>query len=261
MQSSFNVIKKNSVLAHGEKEISTIHNPINDNSNDCIKDSLEYSNFENLTKAMIENARRKSDDLISKAYEDAARIEQEAFEKASKKGYDDGYSKGYSDIHDKAVAESEKIIQQARNEYDISLKKVEEARIEADNILKAARQEYEKYLGDKISEIKSIVSLVSEKFLRHEVDDEYALNHIVSEIIGEAKNTSMFIVKCNPLYADELRKTASTLNGKLLYKGDITVLEDASLEKGTVIIEKENGKIMASVENALEKIDELLNEK
>lgn len=261
MQSSFNIIKKNSVLAQGEKEISTIHTILENKGNDYFKDSPEYSNFENLAKAMIENARRKSDQLISGAYEEAAKIEQEALEKGSEKGYKDGYNKGYSDIHDKAVKDSEDIILKARQEYDDSQKKIKQAEAEAERILKAARQEYEKYLDDKTDEIKSIISLIAENFLKYEVEKEDALNNIVSEIISEAKNTSMYIIKCNPLYGEELRKTASTLNGQLMYKGDITVLEDSSLEKGKVIIEMENGRIIASVQNAKEKIDELLNEK
>lgn len=258
MQSSFNVIKNDSIKKNGEKciQIQTNFVPVNKANEENTR--VHIDSYENLAKTMLENARKKSEELISNAYSDLGRIEQEAYQKGMKKGYETGYKEGHDKVYKEASEECNKLRQQAKAEYDNAVLKTNKKTEEGEAILKSAKEEYNNYLESKKEEIKDIITLMVYRVLRHEVKDAAAFNEIVSEIITSAKNSKMFIVRCSGKYAEELRKSAKKINEQYSANKDITVIEDNSLEEGKVVMEKDNGTNIVSVEEALSKMNELL---
>lgn len=261
MQSSFNVIKNDSVKKNDEKcvQIQTSYIPVKKLDEKIEENAKAHiDSYENLAKTMLENARRKSEEIISNAYSEASRIEQEAYQKGIDKGYKEGYKKGHDEEYDKAAKECDKMRQQTQMEYDEAIVKANSIIEAAEAVLRNAKEEYNTYLGSKKEEIKDIVSVIVDRVLRREINNEDAFNEIVNEIITSAKNSKMFIIRCSGRYSEELRKIAKKINEQYSAKKDITVIEDNSIEEGKVTIEKDNGSIIVSVDEALSKIDELL---
>lgn len=257
MQSSFNVIKNDSVKKNDEKcvQIQTSYIPVKKLDEKIEENAKAHiDSYENLAKTMLENARRKSEEIISNAYSEASRIEQEAYQK----GYDKGYKKGHDEEYEKAAKECDKMRQQTQMEYNEAIVKASSIIEAAEAVLKNAKEEYNTYLESKKEEIKDIVSVIVDRVLRREINNEDAFNEIVNEIITSAKNSKMFIIRCSGRYSEELRKIAKKINEQYSAKKDITVIEDNSIEEGKVTIEKDNGSIIVSVDEALSKIDELL---
>lgn len=257
MQSSFNVIKNDSVKKNDEKcvQIQTSYIPVKKLDEKIEENAKAHiDSYENLAKTMLENARRKSEEIISNAYSEASRIEQEAYQK----GYDKGYKKGHDEEYEKAAKECDKMRKQTQMECNEAIVKASSIIEAAEAVLRNAKEEYNTYLESKKEEIKDIVSVIVDRVLRREINNEDAFNEIVNEIITSAKNSKMFIIRCSGRYSEELRKIAKKINEQYSAKKDITVIEDNSIEEGKVTIEKDNGSIIVSVDEALSKIDELL---
>lgn len=247
MQSSYKVIKNTSVAQDGLKEIVTefekkeeVRQKISIETN--AKTFID--SYENLAKTMLENARNQGDDLLSKAFTEAERLEKEAYEKGYKKGYDDAFNKSYEDGYkknlEKAVGEGEVI------------------KNNADNVLRSAVEEKERYLKEKQEEIKSLIINCVECVLKREVKDGDALNNVIFEALSKVKNTKTFIIKGNEMYCEELKNKVELWKEQLPFRGDMLIVADNDIEAGKAIIERENGKIVVSVDMAMEKIKDIL---
>ncbi|MCS4483096.1 hypothetical protein JQ038_13460 [Clostridium botulinum] len=98
MQSLYKVIKKNSVVRQGEEKIKTNYKkPVSLEKEIEKEKEIEEENskkfidsYENLARNILENARKKSEEFLSKAYAEAEVVEEEAF----KKGHEEGFHKG-----------------------------------------------------------------------------------------------------------------------------------------------------------------------
>ncbi|EFG88175.1 hypothetical protein CLCAR_2168 [Clostridium carboxidivorans P7] len=108
MQSSYRIIKNTRVDEDGLKKIITEF----ETKEEVEQKNLAETNaktfidsYENLAKTMLENARKQSDGLLSKAFIEAERLQKEAYEKGydegMQKGYDDGFNKSYEDGYKK----------------------------------------------------------------------------------------------------------------------------------------------------------------
>ncbi len=85
MQSLYKVIKKSSVVKQGEEKIKTNYKkPVNFEKEIEEENSKNFiDSYENLARNILENARRKSEEFLSKAYAEAEVVEEEAFKKRS----------------------------------------------------------------------------------------------------------------------------------------------------------------------------------
>jgi len=96
MQSLYKVIKKSSVVKQGEEKIKTNYKKPVSLEKEMEKEIEEENSknfidsYENLARNILENARRKSEEFLSKAYGEAEVVEEEAF----KKGHEEGFHKG-----------------------------------------------------------------------------------------------------------------------------------------------------------------------
>lgn len=250
MQLLYNVIKNNSVKNSGFKPIVTNEElpTTKSEKENNIKNNIE--SYENLAKTMIENARRQSEIILSKAYEEARAIEEEAsvkaseaYENAFRQGYEEGYNKIYKEIMEKARTESQAIV------------------LSAEELLKNAKIEYEKYLESKAMEINDLILTIAETILKREVKDRDSINGMIFEVLENSKNAKNFIIRCNSIYVEELKSQVESWKEQLGFFGDIFILKDDSIEPGNALIDKGNGKVTVGVKYALQKIKAILEGK
>ncbi|MCM8710971.1 flagellar assembly protein FliH [Clostridium sp. SYSU_GA19001] len=250
MQLSYNVIKNNSIKNSGFKSIVTEKEfpAAKAETEENIKNNIE--SYENLAKTMLENARRQSERILSKAYEEARALEEEAsvksqevYERAYRQGYEEGYSKAYNEALKKAETERNSIVSTA------------------EKLLKNAKIEYEKYLESKALEIKDLILTIAETVFKREVEAEDFINNMIFEALENSKNAKNFIIRCNAVYVEELKLQAESWKEQLGYIGDIFIVRDDSIEPGNALIDKGNGKVTVGVKFALEKMKAILEGK
>lgn len=246
MQLLYNVIKNTSIKSAGAKEIITneeLPNVSLKNEKDAESHIVSY---ENLARAMLENARRQNEAIIARAYEEARNIEEEAQIKAEeifKNAFTKGQSEGYSMALEKAKEESEAII------------------ASAEEMLKNAKLEYENYLESKKQEINELILTIAKSTLKKEVLNKDAINDMIYDALESSKNSKNFIIRCNKIYVEEIKLQLKDWKERLGYFGDIFVIGDNSIEPGNALIDKGNGKILVGIDTSLLKIKAILEEK
>lgn len=249
MPSSFKVIKNDSVEHLGEQTIKTIFSGVNRSQLDINESTAKecMDSYENIAKGIVENARIQSEEIIIKAYKEREEIERIALEKnknAYEKGYKDGFDKAYKDAYEKNIVK-------AKSDSELLKKNAEE-------VLHNAQEEYVRYLNEKENEIKNTIYKVSESVLKKEIKDKDAVNEMIFDALSHEKNKKTFIIKCNNIYTDNINNSINEWKEKLKIKEDIFVIGDEDIEEGSVVIEKENGSIVMSLEESLYKIKKML---
>ena len=245
MQSSFNVIKNSRVIEQGDREITTqrrevTYDEIMGENNENIRNDME--SFENIAKNIVENARRESEKIISKAIGDSVNAKTEAYKEGLEKGNKKGYENGYNEAMGAARVDAENI------------------RIMADNILTAAKDEYNQYLIDKKNHIKALVVSIAENILKREVVEKAALNEMIFNSLKAERNIKSYIIKSNSSHFASIKEQIQNWKSKIAFQGDIFVIEDNFLDDGTAVIEKDTGKSIVSIEYGIKKIIEVFQE-
>ncbi|WP_368487901.1 flagellar assembly protein FliH [Clostridium sp. BJN0013] len=249
MQSSYKIIKGDSISGKGAKNIVTVFEKKIFEEED--KDNSIINSYSKIVKAMIEDAQRKREQILSKAYEEAGKIEEEAYKSANEEGYKEGHEKGYADGFKKAYEEGyTKNIEKARIQGEEIINK-------ADSILEASVEEKNRYLREKEEEIKRFIIDSIESILKQEVKNEDSLNAMVFNELSQVRNIETFIIKSRKKYCDQFKKQVDIWRERLPFKGDIFIIPDETLEEGSVIIEKNNGKSVFSVDIAMKKMKEI----
>jgi flagellar assembly protein FliH len=252
MQSLYKVIKNNSVVKDGSKEIVTKFNKDREAKQKEISETnaeMFIDSYENLAKTLIENSRKKSDEILSSAYEEADKASKEAF----RKGYEEGMEKGYSEGFNKAYKEA------YEDNINKALAEAESIKNNADNVLNAAISGKEKYIKDKELEIKALIINCVESILKREVRDAEGLNNIIFGALSQVKNTVALIIKSKKIHCEEFKKQVDIWKEQLPFNGDIFFIPDDSIEEGSAIIERDNGKTLVSIDIAMEKLREIIN--
>lgn len=245
MQSSYRVIKSDNVKNQGDFKIDTSYKAkISSGANAIIEAQKEnFESYESLAKTIIDNARDRAEDIISNAYNEVQKIQEDAYREA----YREGGEKGYKNAYDKTITEAQKEANEIKNQ--------------ASQIYIKARQEYEKYLENKQDEILDLVIYIARKVLKKELDNKASVVNIVKETLSQYKDAKFFIIKSNKLYIETIKEQIEHWKTHSVFKGDIFYIEEETLNKGKVIIEKDNGKLVLDVEVALEKIKEIFMER
>jgi flagellar assembly protein FliH len=256
MQSSYSkIFKGDSINKHGKKGIFT---EVIIKNKEEIKDKPEKNqlveNYDNLGKTIIEDARRKRDRIISEAYEKAADIAKKSQEKGYEEGYKKGYKKGVEEGSTKAYEDGYK------KNYDRAKKEEQDMLKKADDVLKSAISEKERYLEEKEGQIKQLIVNAVESILRHEVKDKESLNDIVFDSLKQMKGTNTFVIKGRKKYCSEFKEKVDMWKQQIPFKGDIFIIPDESIEEGNVVIERNNGKMVFSIDTACERIREIFKD-
>lgn len=266
MQSSYSIIKNEQVFQVKGKDIETHYEiPKVDEYKEFRENSarIYIDSYENLAKTMLENSRRQSDEIISKAYEDIRRMEdqsnvniQNKAEMELKIAYDKGFSKGNNDGYEKSQQEAkvmmESVIEKANNKRDEIIN-------EALKTLTAAKEEYDRYLEDKSVHLKDVILNFSETVLKREVQSKDSLDNLIMDLISQSKKSKVLIIRCNDIYCSDLKEKVGIFKTQQAFMGEIFVIPDNSVSIGNLIIEKNNGKIEAGVDLAMEELKHILD--
>lgn len=247
MQSSFSVIKNVSVNHQGGKKIETNFQKQKNEENSS--ENISEDSLNTVANCIIENARYKASGIIEKAQFEAASIEQEAYTKGFNNGVEEGRKKAYEEYVAAAKSEAEAIIAEAKTTL-----------LQAKQTLFNAHAEYELYLDNKKTEIKDTVITIANTILNKEIQSEDALNELLFNLINEEKKSKTYLIKCNSRYVEELKAVIERLKTQMIAKSDIFVVSDDNINLGNIIIEKDNGRIVAGVDPAIEKIKQILEE-
>lgn len=253
MQSSYNrIFKGDSINKQGQESICTEFEVRQEkiDTNGVQESNAIIDSYENIGQSIIESARAKKDSIISEAYKQASLINKEAYEKAyqkgNKDGMDAGYKKAYEDGYQKNI--------------DIAKREGEAIKKNADDVLKSAIAEKEKYLKDNENNIKRIIIDSVESVLKHELKDSSNLNDVVLDFLRQMKTTKSFVIKAREKYCMEFRKKVDEWKQKAPFKGDIFIVQDDSVGEGSVIVEHDGGKMVFGVDIACEKIKEIFED-
>ncbi|KOC33817.1 fliH protein [Clostridium botulinum] len=256
MPSLCNVIKNNSVISNGLKEINTEYH-IEDTKDEKVEEEKKelgeknakdfIENYEVLARTMLENARKQSDAIVASAYDEIQKMQEEAYNK----GYEEGKLDGYSDGKKQADEYYDDIKNKATEEIEVLNKN-------ADELLFSAKNEYVKYLQDKQQKIKELIVHITKSVLKSEVKNSDAINSMILDALETAKDSKSIIVKCNNKYIDNLKESIDKWKIQVVFRGEIFIVPDDNLGEGKAIIQKENGKIVIDVDIALEKINEIV---
>ncbi len=233
------VDKENTVSGSVAGEVTSNNGANDSNINTDISDKKEKSNeqtssltidketIERELKTIIETTKQQ-------ALEESRIIKEQAKKEGFELGYREGYEKGLNDakgIFDKTIEEYTRKMQQA----------IEKLILTASEISKKY-EELENVATDMILDI-------SKKVIANELKtNKDVVNSMVKDAIGLTESNKLKI-KLNP-------EDASKLNKELIADSkEIEIVEDGSLNGGSVIIEEENGNVIdASVDTKLEQI-------
>ncbi len=196
--------------------------------------SLSKEDIRKELEAIIETTKKQ-------ALEEARIIKEQAKKEGFELGYKEGYEKGLKDakdVFDKTIDEYTKRMQVAIEKLiattkEISKKYEELENVATDMVLDIAK----KVISDELKTNRDVI------------------NSMVKDAIGLADSKKLKI-KLNPDDAAHLNR--DTIDGSK----DVEIIKDDSLNKGSIIIEEDNGNIIdASVDTKLKQIrDGLVNE-
>lgn len=272
MQSSYNIIKNTNIVSHGNKTIDTDFTrivkkskEINDETQNMseIKETdnekVALESYETIARLMVENARKQSEGILSKAYEEAQKMEKEAqkvkkeaYEKGYQSGKDEGYQsgkeQGYSDGYNSAYNET---LPQAVNEAEFLINN-------ANRMLLDAKAQFEVYVEEKKEEILALSVSIAETILKRELSKKDGLDAMVYDVLASSRNAETFIIKLNEQYMDEIKARVKYWRETLGLKGEIFIVSDETVGFGNAIIEKNNGKIEIGFDAGMEAIKQAL---
>lgn len=195
---------------------------------------------------MLDVARKKADDIVKKALEQAESIKQETFKSAQKEGYDFGYELGYKEAYEENEEKLKTETKHFLDNLQTVIKNVEE---EKKDIIK-------KYCND----LKNIAIAIGEKVIQISLKSSGQIieKMIISatEKISGKEWAKIYIARCD---------------AELMVEGDIDIMESVSHisenlkvialdneNPGTCIVELPDEIIDASVNTQIENIKGIL---
>lgn len=272
MQLSSSIIKSSSVVNEGKKYIFTEFNLQTKEGNYVEESSIEtvakaenavrdpMEEYKKLAKTMFDSYRKKGEEILNKAKEEAEVIKKNAYDTSYKKGYEEGEHNGYEDAYKNAY---EKAYKEAYEENIVKANKDREELIKdgqqiSDNLIKSAREEYVAYIEEKKQEIKDMIGNIVEHVFKKELEDKAILNNMILDVVNHAKNSKNIVVKSRQENIEEIKNAIDEWKQTNIFKGDIFIIEDDSLQNGVAIVEKDNGKTEIDIKKALDKVREIL---
>lgn len=193
---------------------------------------------------LIEDGRKERERIIVSATQQAIEIEKEAYEKGYALGRQNGYEDGHREIIDHILPDTNS--------------KAEEIINQASQVLHNAQKDYENYLDSKKEDILKLSLSIAEKILKSKVQKDDGITLLLEEGIALSKGVENLIIKCNPIYENDIKKAIPSWKVKYSIKGDIFLLPSETIPKGDGIVEKDNGSIRIGLSYGLEELEKAL---
>lgn len=177
--------------------------------------------------AIIENARKKAEEILKKAREEAARIKEEAFIQASKQGYNEGLKK--------ACEEAEKIKKELNEQKN------------------RQEMEYQKLIADMEESAAELIASLVKKITGIEVEDKKdIIIYLIEKGLRAYDSLDSYNIRVSSADYEYVLSKKEYLEGIL--GRDIQITADAQLEKNQCLIESENKIIDLSLNVQLDNL-------
>jgi len=242
-----NRIKSSHVQVGESLILSSKNNPLFNSQNeeeqeDDFKKSLEAMLIEASiqSKAIVEEAAGKADEIIKKAEEEALKkaAEAEILKQASiKQGFEEGFQKGY-----------EEGIIQAKQELNKKAWGL--------NTLTSAAFKVKKEIIDSAEkEIIELSTAIAEKIIRHRLEIKPELmQKIIKAAIEQLRDKEEIKIIVNPAVIENLYSFTEELKTTIKGLKTIKITEDKTIPKDGVIVESPDSRIDGRIETQLSEI-------
>lgn len=255
---SSNVIKAKNIKIKGKKVLKTFQDtPQNQGMDNELNYKLEeeFAAREEEIKLKLEEAESKYNEILESAQLESERLIQESkqeVENIEKKAYEQGHSQGLKNGYEDGYKEAyEDNIEKAKEEAEKIIKN-------ANNILIEAKYELENYIKNNKANILDLSISIAEQVLREKFSDPSSMNNLLDSIIEEYSLKENFVVKVNPLYKENLDSQILELKEDFKINGDVFILSDESVEEGNAIIDSSKGRLVIGIDSVLDKVKEEL---
>lgn len=204
-------------------------------------DSREDSKSTETGRKIIADAKKKAEQILARAEEEARDNAQKTADKAEKEGYRQGFESGRQQALKEAGEEADEIRNKARE------------------VLRQAEQERTKTLESMEKEIIELSVDIAEKIIAQQlsVDNETVIS-IAREAIQLAQNTKRVNVFFNPADRNAFENNEEELQRLLPVGASMVLIHDKAISPGSCVIETEHGRIDATLDSRWQAIMESL---
>ncbi|AAK80118.1 flagellar assembly protein FliH [Clostridium acetobutylicum] len=242
MQLFSNIINNDRVLDEKKKQVITVANFKVERTSKG--ERAESESYNVIGEAIIKKARHEAEYIKNKALEES----REFYKKAYDEGLEEGRKKGYEDAYNETVVKGNMEIE--------NLKSLAEQNVA--NMIKSAKFEVQEYFNDMEAKIKSLSIEIAQHILKERIKEADGIDNMIYEALEICKKSKTIIIKCSSNHSEGIRKSLDNWKSTLPYRGDFFVVDDGYMDEGSAIIESDSGKVKVSIDDALEKIKEVL---
>ncbi|MCR3757825.1 FliH/SctL family protein [Clostridium felsineum] len=244
MQLSSNIINNNRVLDEKKKHVITVADIKPFIAEKVSSEDSEIESYSSIGDAIIKKARYEAECIKNKALEES----REFYKKAYDEGLEDGKKRGYEDAYNETVVKG-------KNEID-NLKSLAEQNVA--NMVRSAKFEVEEYFKDMERKIKSLSIEIASHIMKERAKDVDGIDNMIYEALDICKKSKSIIIKCSSNHAKGVKESLDNWKSTLPYRGDFFVIEDGYVDEESAVIESDSGKVKVSIDDALEKIKEVV---
>ncbi|SER61173.1 flagellar assembly protein FliH [Salipaludibacillus aurantiacus] len=175
--------------------------------------------------------------------EEKNRIQEES-EQLYRQTAEEGFNQGFCDGAEKAKAEYESYISEARQ------------------VVLNAKEDYCRKLAESEPVMLNFAINLAEKIISHTVrNDESAWANLIKEAVTEVREQEEVKIYVHPEWYEATLQHKKELEGIALHTRELLIFPDSSLEKMGCVIETPYGQIDASVDSQLREMKRILFEK
>ncbi|MFZ3172771.1 MAG: FliH/SctL family protein [Carboxydocellales bacterium] len=201
---------------------------------------------EEMVMELLSSAREQAENIMQQAKEEAENIlisSKDEVDSLKEQAEQTGYQEGYTRALHEVKLEAEKI------------------RKEADCILETANEEKTKIMVEAECDIVKLAIAVAEKVIREELRlRPKVVVNTVKAALGLAIDMDEIIIKVNPEDVDFVLCLSDELRKQVQGKGDLKIISDVIISRGSCVVETSIGTVDARVERQLSEIFEALME-
>lgn len=182
---------------------------------------------------IIENAKIEANQLLEEAKQQVELMKQEAFENASKAGYDEGYQQAIMQV---TKQEEQLKIQQSKmlEDYQKQIEQMEPMLVDA------------------------IITVVQNVFKIKFEDNRNLIVHLLKIALGQIESSNDIMIKVSKDDYPFLLKYKEVLSKTVAKTNQINIMEDISLTKNQCLIETDGGVFDCSLDVQLDSLSKTL---
>lgn len=197
-------------------------------------------------EALIENARKKCEKMISDAEAEAAHLLEEARRQAEKEAAEvaeEAWQRGYAEGMEAAAAQNKALLD------------------EAERIRQKAADDYESIMAGMEEDILELAVKIARKAVAGELAaNRDVILQLVASALKECSEKNGAVVRVSPSDCGYLNENRERLEAMTEGAGDIEIKSDSAMKPGDCIIETPLGSIDAGAATRLDKIEEAIKE-